>query len=487
MPPARIRPASPAAWPAISGRDRVARAARASSGGRRLVGVGCGAAAVGAARLGVADRADDRGDGVLEGVAVGRDDPGVVGDPQRRHGAGRVEVVAAAERLEDRLRPRGSSGSRPRSSVRRRARSSTEASRKSLRSASGRTTVPMSRPAMTIPPSAARSRWRASRAGPDLRRRPRPPRPRRRPPGRARRRCGRRRRRRRGPGGRSRPARARPRRRGRRGASGSSTGTPAGLGQPGHGPVQQARVAEAVADARARRPRRRCSCPTSPVRRARRRASRASTDRGGGCRRSATRDAAADRPPEAADLGRLERPDRPAAQAVDADGPDPDADEPLDRRADRAEHPAQLALPALGRAWPGTRSAAGGGGSQERRRGVRPRSRSSAAGRPSVGEALVERDARPAGPSTWSLSSGVARPSAYSRSTPWRGWRTRSAHAAVVGEQEHALGVLVEAADRVEPRAVGHERGRARGRAPSWSAWRSRVVEVTPAGLCSSR
>ena len=28
-------------------------------------------------------------------------------------------------------------------------------------------------------------------------------------------------------------------------------------------------------------------------------------------------------------------------------GPDPDADEPLDRRADGAEHPPQLALPAL--------------------------------------------------------------------------------------------------------------------------------------------
>ena len=52
------------------------------------------------------------------------------------------------------------SGSRPRSSIRRVARSSTEASRNSLRSASGRMTVPMSRPATMIPPSAASARWR---------------------------------------------------------------------------------------------------------------------------------------------------------------------------------------------------------------------------------------------------------------------------------------------------------------------------------------
>ena len=55
-------------------------------------------------------------------------------------------------------------GSRPRSSIRRIARSSTEASRNSLRSASGSTTVPMSRPATTIPPPSASARWRGSRA-----------------------------------------------------------------------------------------------------------------------------------------------------------------------------------------------------------------------------------------------------------------------------------------------------------------------------------
>ena len=44
------------------------------------------------------------------------------------------------------------------------------------------------------------------------------------------------------------------------------------LGQPGHRPVQQARVAEAVADVRAPPRPRRCSCPTTPARRGRRRA-----------------------------------------------------------------------------------------------------------------------------------------------------------------------------------------------------------------------
>ena len=55
-------------------------------------------------------------------------------------------------------------GSRPRSAIRRDARASTDASRKILRSASGSTTVPMSRPTTMIPPSAAMARWRSSSA-----------------------------------------------------------------------------------------------------------------------------------------------------------------------------------------------------------------------------------------------------------------------------------------------------------------------------------
>ena len=118
----------------------------------------------GSARLRVADRVHDRVDRVLEAVAVGRDDPRVGrpagaarprGSSRARRAAGARSRIASAS---------GPSGSSPRSSVRRRARSSTEASRKILRSASGRTTVPMSRPAMTIPPPSASARWRSRSA-----------------------------------------------------------------------------------------------------------------------------------------------------------------------------------------------------------------------------------------------------------------------------------------------------------------------------------
>ena len=118
------------------------------SAGRRSVD---GSAAADA-RLGVADRVDDGVDRVLEPVAVGRDDPGVrrPAGAARPRGSSRARRAAAGRRGSP--RPPAPLGSRPRSSARRRARSSTDASRKILRSASGRTTVPMSRPAMTIPP-----------------------------------------------------------------------------------------------------------------------------------------------------------------------------------------------------------------------------------------------------------------------------------------------------------------------------------------------
>ena len=70
---------------------------------RRRLGVGLG----GAAGLGVADGVDDGVDRVLEAVAVGRDDPGVRRGAKRRDGAGRIELVAPPERLEDGRRPRG--------------------------------------------------------------------------------------------------------------------------------------------------------------------------------------------------------------------------------------------------------------------------------------------------------------------------------------------------------------------------------------------
>ena len=60
----------------------------------------------GAARLGVADRVDDGVDGVLESVAVGRDDPGVRRGPQRRDGPRGVQLVAPPESVEDALRLR---------------------------------------------------------------------------------------------------------------------------------------------------------------------------------------------------------------------------------------------------------------------------------------------------------------------------------------------------------------------------------------------
>ena len=61
------------------------------------------------AGLGVADRPDHGLDGLLEAVPVGRDDPGVGRDTQRRHRARRVEPIAAPQRLEDgdRLGPVG--------------------------------------------------------------------------------------------------------------------------------------------------------------------------------------------------------------------------------------------------------------------------------------------------------------------------------------------------------------------------------------------
>ena len=160
--PDRRRPAR-----AIQRRDRARRSA--PSAARRRVGLGHRAARRRrVARLGVADRPDDRRDGLLERVAVGRDDPGVGGDRGAAPppGSRRVDRGAGAPRGSP--RPPAPSGSRPRSSARRRARSSTEASRYSLRSASGSTTVPMSRPAMTIPPSAARSRWRCEQGRADL-------------------------------------------------------------------------------------------------------------------------------------------------------------------------------------------------------------------------------------------------------------------------------------------------------------------------------
>ena len=177
---------------------------------------------------------------------------------------------------------------------------------------------------------------------------------------------------------------------------------------------------------------------------------------GAGPRRASAAAAAAG---QAADLGRLERPDGAAAQAVDADRADADADEPLDRRPDRAEHPPELALPALRERRPVPVRAAAAAG------------RSSATSR-SVSNALIARrpdsSARPSssvmpalqGRRPGRASSGVPQPERVLALDAEARVEDPLGPVAVVGEQEHALGVLVEAADRVEPRALGHEGGR---------------------------
>ena len=99
-----------------------------------------------------------------------------------------------------------------------------------------------------------------------------------------------------------------------------------------------------------------------------------------------------------------------------------------------------------GRAWRGTRRAARRPAARSARRGgASRRSRRAGAGR---GAPRGPRRARCPARSARLLACERApqRRRAYSRSTPWRGWRTRSAHVAVVGQQEQALAILVEAA-----------------------------------------
>ena len=101
------------------------------------------------------------------------DDDRVVGGVERRRGARAIDLVALREQRRDVGDRRGTpvcAGSL----ARRRARSSGDASRYSFTSASGNTTVPMSRPSITIPPpapicrccSTSTARTRGSRATP---------------------------------------------------------------------------------------------------------------------------------------------------------------------------------------------------------------------------------------------------------------------------------------------------------------------------------
>ncbi len=161
---------------------------------------------------------------------------------------------------------------------------------------------------------------------------------------------------------------------------------------------------------------------------------------------------------EPADLGRLELTDDPAAQAVDADRPDAHPDETLDRRPDRAEHAAELALPALGqrRAVPDEVGRRIGAQQLAQPLGLDGRHRAEGAerrealvqgdpGSQRVGLLVVERRAKP--DRVFALDA-VARVQHLVRPVP------------IVGEEQQALGILVEPTDRIEPRAVGHERGR---------------------------
>src|SRR4051794_7713656 len=84
---------------------------------------------------------------------------------------------------------------------------------------------------------------------------------------------------------------------------------------------------------------------SAPVRRATRRSGRQGPPGTDGLRPCAARASSTCEP---ADLGRSETTCPAGSQVVDPDRPDPHPNEPLDRSADRSEHPAQLTLPTLG-------------------------------------------------------------------------------------------------------------------------------------------
>ena len=241
-----------------------------------------------------------------------------------------------------------------------------------------------------------------------------------------------------GRGARRRRARARPRRRAGRARPRSLEPDSAAEREIGQGAVEQPRVAEAVAEvARGGRPdaalarrgrpvegddqpgRARRARPPWSARRAPPRADRwRSSGRG--------YPAGAERP----DLGRAQRPDGARAERPEADRPDPDPDEPVDGRARRRRTSGGAGASSPGAASPGTRRAPRRvGGSISWREAADLDRRSSAAGGWSVARPSSSRiPARSA--ASWSRAEGPGcRPIAYSRSTPNRGWRTRSAHA----------------------------------------------------------
>ena len=241
---------------------------------------------------------------------------------------------------------------------------------------------------------------------------------------------------------------------------------------------------------------RRCSCPTNPAHRGRR---RVRSDRGAvaghPARLPALRVAAAGPRPdadadsrgptaaagEAADLGRLQRRTAPLRRPSIRTGP---------MRTRTSRSIGAPTAPNIRRSWrfqPWVRTAR----YQASRRGAVGGARRAAAPRPRSSGAARELRL----PSSSSIPGAGRRPArARAAPQPERVFALDAVArmedalgpAAVVGQDQQALGVLVEPPDRVQPRAVGDERGRDEvedGR----SACRSRVVEVTPAGLWRSR
>ena len=270
----------------------------------------------------------------------------------------------------------------------------------------------------------------------------------------------------------------------------------ASLGQPGHRAVQQARVAEAVADlarggradaALARRARPVEGDDESVIRpriavSARRRLS----DGGGHAPGRVAR--ATDRPPAPRPRTSGAFSGRTGRCAGRRCGPGRCGRGRGARPAHRPPRTSGAAgASSPGSASRGTRSgrpaASAAAASASRSTSIRVIGRRRAERR----QALVERDPGAAAPRPARRSSGVAEPERVLALDAVARMQDPLGPAAVVGQQEQALGVLVEAPDRVEPGAVGHERGRARGRGRSCRRGGRASSRSRPAGLWSSR
>ena len=162
---------------------------------------------------------------------------------------------------------------------------------------------------------------------------------------------------------------------------------------------------------------------------------------------------------EAAYLPIAQGPGVAGAEAVEPDGPNSNPHEAFDRGADRAEHPPELALPALGEdgAIPDERGIHRR--VEEADDGVRICRRREPERGVERGKPFIELDAAAKGAFLVAIQGprhrdGVLALDAVSRMEDVLG------PVAVVRQEQEALAVEVEAADRIKARAVGHERGR---------------------------